>query len=219
MFLVMERLRGIGVEELRERAGGTVGLTAAVGIVEQLLDVLAAAHAQGIVHRDVKPGNLFVTGEGEVKVLDFGIARIRAVVANDLSLTGAATIMGTPTFMAPEQALPGMAEIDERTDVWAAGATLFALLSGHTVHEGATLGEVLFKASMEPCRSLLTSRAEDTAGDRRGRRWGARLREVAPVEERPGHAERLACSVSPSLREGPPRARGSRRSSNRPSAA
>ncbi len=153
-FLVMERLRGTGVEDLRVRCGGRMGLDGAVYIVEQLLDVLSAAHEQGIVHRDVKPANLFVTSEGEVKVLDFGIARIREAVANGLAITGAATVIGTPAYMAPEQALPGMTEIDERTDVWAAGATLFTLLSGETVHEGATSAEIVVKAATEPSRSL-----------------------------------------------------------------
>jgi serine/threonine-protein kinase len=153
-FLVMDRLKGSTAEELRERRGGKLGLHAAVAIVDQLLEVLAAAHAEGIVHRDVKPANLFVTTHGEVKVLDFGIARTREALPNDLCVTGAATIMGTPTYMAPEQALPGMTEIDERTDLWAAGATLFALVSGHTVHEGETAGDVVFKAATEPGRSL-----------------------------------------------------------------
>ena len=82
-----------------------MNLHAAVAIVDELLDVLAAAHAQGVIHRDVKPANVFVTTDGEVKVLDFGIARIRETLMNDLSLTGGA-ILGTPAYMAPEQALP-----------------------------------------------------------------------------------------------------------------
>jgi serine/threonine protein kinase len=153
-FLVMERLKGIGVEELRLRCGGRLGLDAAIFIVTELLDALAAAHENGIVHRDVKPANLFVTSEGDVKVLDFGIARIREAVQSGLALTGGAIVMGTPAFMAPEQALPGMTEIDERTDVWAAGATLFTLLSGRTVHEAATSADIVVKAATEPSRSL-----------------------------------------------------------------
>ncbi len=99
-FLVMERLEGAAVEDLRVRRGGTLNLHLAVGVIEQLLDVLAAAHGQGIVHRDVKPGNLFVTHHGELKVLDFGIARIRETLANGLSLTGAGAIIGTPAYVA-----------------------------------------------------------------------------------------------------------------------
>ena len=155
-FLVMDRLKGSTAEELRERRGGKIGVHAAVAVVDQLLDVLAAAHAEGIVHRDVKPANVFITTEGDVKVLDFGIARTRDALASGLFLTGAAMIMGTPTYMAPEQALPGMTEIDVRTDLWAVGATLFALLSGHTVHEGEAPGEVLVKAATEAGRSLAT---------------------------------------------------------------
>ena len=121
--------------------------------MDELLDVLAAAHAQGVIHRDVKPANVFVTTDGEVKVLDFGIARIRETLMNDLSLTGGA-ILGTPAYMAPEQALPGVTEIDERTDVWGTGATLFTLLSGENVHDGDSTMALLRKAASERGRSL-----------------------------------------------------------------
>jgi hypothetical protein len=153
-FLVMDRLEGETAEGLRDRNDGRVPLEAAVSIGEQLLDALRAAHAEGVVHRDVKPANLFVTNDGDVRVLDFGIARTREALASGLSLTGAVTIMGTPTYMAPEQALPGMTEIDERTDVWAAGATLFALLSGRPVHEAGSVGDLLARAAMNPAPSL-----------------------------------------------------------------
>jgi serine/threonine protein kinase len=153
-FLVMERLAGASVEDLRWLREGKLNLHAAVAIVAQLLDVLAAAHAGGIIHRDVKPANLIVTTEGEVKVLDFGIARIREAIGDGPALTMAGSIMGTPSFMAPEQAYPGLVEIDERTDVWAAGATLFALVSGRNVHEGTTASDILLRAARERSRSL-----------------------------------------------------------------
>jgi serine/threonine protein kinase len=152
-FLVMERLHGAPADELLWRGGGALNLHAAVAIVDELLDVLAAAHAQGVIHRDVKPANVFVTTDGEVKVLDFGIARIRETLMNDLSLTGGA-ILGTPAYMAPEQALPGVTEIDERTDVWGTGATLFTLLSGENVHDGDSTMALLRKAASERGRSL-----------------------------------------------------------------
>jgi len=155
-FLVMDRIKGASVEDLRDPLTGRVGLHAGVAIVEQLLDVLAAAHAQGIVHRDVKPANLFVTTDGELKVLDFGIARMREALATDLSLTGAATVVGTPSYMAPEQASPGMADVDARTDVWAAGATLFTLISGRPVHEGETAQGVMLRAAVDSSRPLAT---------------------------------------------------------------
>jgi serine/threonine-protein kinase len=148
-FLVMELLDGIGVEEVGERfsTGGTP-TDIAVAIVHQLLEVLEAAHAGGIVHRDIKPANLFVTRDGAVKVLDFGIARVLDPSGNALATDSGAPI-GTPAFMAPEQALGHLEEIDARTDVWAAGATLFTLLAGRPVHVARTVGEVLVHAATQ----------------------------------------------------------------------
>jgi serine/threonine protein kinase len=154
-FLVMERLEGLTAEQLCERQpGGRLAPHVGVSIIEQVLDVLAAAHAEGVVHRDLKPSNLFVTTDGEVKILDFGIARAREISPAGLQLSGGASIVGTPAYMAPEQAFPGMAEIDHRTDLWAVGAALFTLLSGQTVHESDSTADALVKASTERARSL-----------------------------------------------------------------
>src|SRR5580692_5858163 len=132
-FLVMELLRGVSVDALRKARGRLPALEAAeVGI--QVLDVLRAAHEKGIVHRDIKPANLFVTHDGTVKVLDFGIARARDEASPDEQATGTGVLLGTPAFMAPEQANAKPSEIDARTDLWAMGATLFTLLSGKPVH-------------------------------------------------------------------------------------
>ncbi len=150
-FLVMELLEGEVLEKLWAAHAGRLDARAVLAASYQLLDVLASAHANGIVHRDIKPANLFVTRDGVVKVLDFGIARLRQGAA---SATALGVTMGTPTFMAPEQALGYTDEIDGRTDLWAAGATMFALLTGRTVHEGATPAEIAMRAAMHPARSL-----------------------------------------------------------------
>jgi serine/threonine-protein kinase len=88
-----------------------------------------------------------------VKVLDFGIARIREATASHLA-TGTGTTLGTPAFMAPEQALGNTAEVDARTDLWAVGATVFTLVSGVLVHEGETAPQMLVHAATRPARSL-----------------------------------------------------------------
>jgi serine/threonine-protein kinase len=153
-FLVMELLEGRSVESLRERRGGQLPVPVVLAIAEQLLDVLAVAHARGIVHRDIKPENLFVTRSGQLKVLDFGIARAFDVAQDNPDGWGSGKVFGTPVYMAPEQAAALDGEIDPQTDVWGVGATLFTLLSGHTVHEGETVEQVALLAATKAARSL-----------------------------------------------------------------
>jgi len=154
-FIVMERLHGEPVDAIWEKHGSRLAVPAAVAMVDQLLDVLRAAHEKGIVHRDIKPANLFLTREGTVKVLDFGIARVRdALASSSAQQTGSGVLMGTPAFMSPEQALAKSSEIDAQSDVWAAGATLYTLISGHYVHEADNGAQMLVKAATAPAPSL-----------------------------------------------------------------
>jgi serine/threonine-protein kinase len=121
---------------------------------DEVLDVLAVAHAKGITHRDIKPANLFLTNEGRLKVLDFGIARL-ADGGVDGSSTQTGVAMGTPSFMPPEQARGRKLEIDARTDVWAVGATILALLSGERPRRAETAAEELLLAMTAPMPPLL----------------------------------------------------------------
>ncbi len=145
VFLVMELLEGETVERRWERRERRIPVVEALSIVSELLDILAAAHAKGVIHRDIKPENIFLTRTGKVKVLDFGIARLRQV-SSGMMATQSGTLMGTPAFMAPEQARGRWDDVDARTDLWAVGATLFALLSGRFVHRAKTLNEQFFVA-------------------------------------------------------------------------
>jgi eukaryotic-like serine/threonine-protein kinase len=157
-FLVMELLQGKSVDVLWQMHGERLPVQLAMSIGEQVLDVLAAAHEKGIVHRDIKPQNLFVTTDGTAKVLDFGIARARdaASLGAGGQGTGTGILLGTPAFMAPEQALARSREIDARTDLWSFSATMFTLLSGELVHAGENPAHLLVMAATERARSLAT---------------------------------------------------------------
>ncbi len=150
-FIVMELLDGVPVDRLCE----TMPVQTACDIGIQLLDVLVAAHDKGIIHRDIKPQNLFLQRDGTLKVLDFGIARMREG-ASRVDTTQSGVMIGTPAFMPPEQALGKTDEIDAQSDIWAAGATLFAMLSGKIVHEGDNGMMVTVRAATTPARSLAT---------------------------------------------------------------
>jgi hypothetical protein len=152
-FLVMELLEGETLEALVNR-GGPRSFEEAAELVEQLLDVLAAAHERKIVHRDIKPENLFLTHAGRLKVLDFGIARLRELTSSSAGGTSAGSVLGTPPFMAPEQALGHWDDVDGRSDLWAAGATLYTLVSGRYVHEADTLQGQLVLAATRCARPL-----------------------------------------------------------------
>jgi serine/threonine-protein kinase len=150
-FVVMELLEGASLDDLAAKEG-RLPLALVLSIGDALLDVLVAAHARGIVHRDLKPANVFLTSDGTLKVLDFGIARLRDGAESHATLAGA--LLGTPAFMAPELALAKGAEVDAQTDLWAVGATLFSLLAGRVVHDGENGSQLLVSAATRPAPSL-----------------------------------------------------------------
>jgi serine/threonine-protein kinase len=148
-YLVMELLEGYSLERHTQSPANALPLRQVLKIADELLDVLAAAHAKGLVHRDIKPANLFLTRDGKVKVLDFGIARLAETSAEGgLTQTGAA--IGTPSYMPPEQARGRWTEVDARTDLWAVGATMLALLLGQRPRRADTVQEELFVAMTAP---------------------------------------------------------------------
>ena len=155
LFLVTELLDGETLEERRVRLGGTLPQAEVLLVADQLLEMLTAAHTKGIVHRDLKPENVFLTRAGQVKVLDFGIAR-HGDGAAATALIRAGTMIGTPSYMAPEHARGQFDELDERSDLWSCGATMFRLLSGRGVHEGDTLEEEIANARVKPALPLAT---------------------------------------------------------------
>ncbi len=151
-FLVMELLDGETLEQRRSRVG-RMDLIEVLDIGDQLLDVLAAAHEVGVVHRDLKPDNVLVLKNGMIKVLDFGIAQVwDGARSSEMTETG--LIMGSPSFMPPEQARGLRDQVGARSDIWAVGATLFTLLSGQHVHLGETAHAKVLASATKPARSL-----------------------------------------------------------------
>ena len=148
----MELLDGETLEARRERAG-VLGPAEVLFVADKILDVLAAAHPKGIVHRDLKPENIFLCRDGVVKVLDFGIARVREASGGTQTMTNAGP-MGTPAYMPPEQARGRWTDVGPRTDIWAMGATMFTLLTGRLVHEAETVNELLLAAMTKPSPRL-----------------------------------------------------------------
>jgi len=144
-YLVMEYLEGEDLEKRIARVG-KMSAPAASHIIRQVSSALAATHAKGIVHRDLKPANIFLLSvEGEtdfVKVVDFGISKVRAA---GTKLTAALAVMGTPNYMAPEQAEGRIDEIDHRTDQWALACIAYELLAGRPPFIGENVASLLYQ--------------------------------------------------------------------------
>ncbi|HEY6725431.1 MAG TPA: serine/threonine-protein kinase, partial [Polyangiaceae bacterium] len=157
-YLVMELVEGETLEA-RLRRKGPLPAEEVLSFMDQVLHALATAHTRGVVHRDLKPENMLLAQNGEVKLLDFGIARARAL-STDPTKTLTDGLMGTPAFMPPEQARGRWEEVDAQSDVWALGATMFTLLTGRNVHQAATTNEALAVAMMRHAPKLEEYRAE-----------------------------------------------------------
>jgi serine/threonine protein kinase len=149
-FMVMEILRGRSLFDALD--GGAFEVTRAVHVACEMLSALDCAHRVGIVHRDVKPANVFLVDEPDgstsVKVLDFGVAKFTDA-SDEASLTQSGAIVGTPLYMAPEQFLADR-EVDGRADVWAVGATLFQMLTDRPVHLTTSATAAAAKVVSEP---------------------------------------------------------------------
>ncbi len=152
-FLVMELLEGDSLDSWLHKAGGTLPLPDVLAVADQALDVLAAFHARGVIHRDIKPGNLFVTKTGLVKVLDFGLARLRDPKFS-AAPTATGIVLGTASYMPPEQAQGKSDQVDARSDVFAVGAVMFRALTGRPIHDGKAATERLFQAMKDRAPSL-----------------------------------------------------------------
>jgi hypothetical protein len=160
-WLLMPLLDGETAQQRVARAGA-LPAAEALHVVAEVLDVLVAAHARGIVHRDLKPDNVFLERGGSVRVLDFGIAR----VADNPDATAYGTVLGTPGYMAPEQACGRLDEVGPRSDVWSTGALLYTLLTGKVLHDAPHPLASVVRAQNEavpPASTLVPGVAEGVA--------------------------------------------------------
>lgn len=161
-YIAMEFLAGDELSKILRR-GSRLPLSEIVRLMTQLLGALTYAHEHKVVHRDIKPGNIFILDDGSLKVVDFGIAHVEA---SDLTNTGA--ILGTPAYMSPEQflAMP----VDERSDIFAAGVILYELLTGDQPFTGSVTTipqKVLHQEPVEPSMlNPMLSAAWDTVVNR-----------------------------------------------------
>ena len=159
-YIAMELLSG---ENLSDRIAkvGPFGLAHAVDVLAQCCKALGRAHAAGIVHRDIKPDNIFLALEPDadrdvVKILDFGVAKVALGLesgSNNSHATGTGTLLGTPLFMSPEQ-IRGSREVDQRTDLYSLGLVAYTMLTGQLAVAGDTFGDILIKVCTQPLPRL-----------------------------------------------------------------
>lgn len=174
-FLVMERLEGTTLKRLVD-TNGALPLDRALRLGAQIADALAAAHAHGIVHRDVKPGNIFVTPRDDAKVTDFGLAKQMPLMAGSedstvspgpadtITLTAPGEAVGTIAYMSPEQARGE--DVDARSDLFSFGAVLYEMITGRRAFSGAVPAVVfdqILNGTPMPARALLPGLPDDVS--------------------------------------------------------
>jgi len=143
--LIMEYVEGQSIDDYVQKVTGPIPEARAVPLFSQILQGVAYAHSRGVIHRDIKPSNFIVTESGEVKILDFGIAKILDEGSHKLTRTG--TRLGTILYMSPEQ-VKGT-EVDIRTDVYALGLTLFQMVTGRCPYDETLTEYQVFKMIAE----------------------------------------------------------------------
>jgi Protein kinase domain len=148
-YMVLELVPGRSLEDLLERdQTGRLDAREATRITRDVARAVHFAHQQGVLHRDLKPANVLLCSDGQARVLDFGLAKLKDVEGQRLTLSGTAT--GTPGYMPPEQTTNEAGSVDERSDVYALGATLYHLVCGQPPFVGASFPETLLKILREP---------------------------------------------------------------------
>ena len=148
----MEYAEGVNLSDLLKQRGGPLPFGEAAGYVVQAAAGLQHAHAKGVVHRDVKPANLIVDGDGVVKVLDMGLARFFEDADDQLTKRfESGAVMGTADYVAPEQLIDSSG-VDHRADLYSLGATLYHLTTGQTPFTGTTTAKLVAHRCARPRR-------------------------------------------------------------------
>jgi serine/threonine protein kinase/Flp pilus assembly protein TadD len=213
LFFASELIRG---ETLKQRiARGPIPIPEVIDLGTQLAEALAAAHATGTVHRDIKPGNIMVMADGRLKILDFGLARLgRSVdpaVRDDqdtVTLTRVGSVVGTPAYMSPEQATG--ASVDARTDIFSSGSVLYEMVSGRSPFKTDSAPETMRRVlSEEPPRLESTAGAVPVAltkvirkalaknPDERYRSAGELAKALQAVQPSQGATAKLLAAMTP----------------------
>ena len=210
-YIVMERLQGEDLATLLARRG-TLGLAETVAIVEQVARVLDVVAGQGIVHRDVKPHNVFVLAQGEpgsdVRLLDFGICRLQDGALGP-GVARTATLLGTPGFLAPEQVSDAFGEVGPHTDVFALGAVAYEALSGVRAFPGRSPAEAVYEAlnrtpvPIRRIRTDLPAAVEQVLALALAKDPALRFRTAGEFAEQLKAAEQGRLSAATSARAGP----------------
>ena len=151
-YIAMELLAGTDLKDFSSK-GKLLPAAEVMETIAKVADALDYAHAEGVVHRDIKPANIMRLNDGRIKVADFGIARITSQ-----SKTATGTVMGTPSYMAPEQ-LAGK-KVDGRADLFSLGVTLYELLTGEKPFTGESVATLMFRIANEPHPQISTARAD-----------------------------------------------------------
>jgi hypothetical protein len=206
-FLIMELLEGETVRDAWKNCGRTMPAGRVLQICERVIDCLASCHAIKVIHRDLKPANIFILEDGEIRVLDFGVAQMRDATSER---TATGTALGTPAYMSPEQAMGLVDQLDGRADLFSVGAMMHALITGHRINNGRTEQEALVMAATRPVPSVARLASQlpielikvidkSLSWDRRNRYQDARDMQRALIELMPGQG------VSPLTGRPPPR--------------